>query len=76
MAETTKIWVDTGSGPGKEQTVPLTPVMKAKAAYREFLSHTDECEGSCMAGVNCDEAIRLQRAWRDAKNEALRQRSG
>lgn len=43
----------------------------ADAAYRKFLAHTDECEGSCTAGVNCDEATRLQRAWRDAKNEAM-----
>jgi hypothetical protein len=70
VEETTQQWVDTGSGPGHMQTVRVTKVTRADAAYRRFLAHTSTCKGSCRTGVNCPMARALSKAWRDARNEA------
>lgn len=35
-------------------------------AYKAWLGHTQRCT-SCRAGVSCRMAVRLGRAWREAR---------
>ena len=70
MKETTQQWMDAGSGPGHMQAVYVTVAMRADAAYRAFLDHAQSCPESCADGVNCPEAVILQRTWRDLKTAA------
>ncbi len=42
------------------------PAPGPEAAYRMLLGHTTTC-AACRAGVSCPTAVRLDRAWREAR---------
>ncbi|MFJ2023364.1 hypothetical protein ACIODW_06030 [Streptomyces sp. NPDC087897] len=46
--------------------VNVTPTESPDTAYRALLGHTTTCT-ACRTGVNCPDATRLVRAWRDTR---------
>ncbi|MFI1187250.1 hypothetical protein [Streptomyces californicus] len=44
----------------------VTTTESTDTAYRALLGHTTTCT-ACRAGVNCPDADRLVRAWRDTR---------
>ncbi|WP_164356761.1 hypothetical protein [Streptomyces microflavus] len=42
------------------------PSARPEATYRRLLGHTTTC-ADCRAGVSCPMAVRLGRAWREAR---------
>ncbi|MFE6128719.1 hypothetical protein ACFQ6Q_10680 [Streptomyces sp. NPDC056437] len=72
MANSTEIWMDTGSGPGAVYTVSALLEQRVVRFYRAFLDHVKTCSPCQVLGVDCIEAADIRVLLRDARESAGR----